>query len=526
VPGKGEGARSLPENAALLGALIALGVALGAMVVIIFNPARTFVHPTNFEDILGRTVSNGLSLRLSDFAHAIDQWGPSESRPRFLAALIEEYDLKLRLLLDQYLTLPLTWRPISWLLLVFVGPIFLFRLLRNLKCDLAAATAGVAVYVSSTGFLSGLTMAFIPGKGLTTVALIMAMYFLSEIAKSCRGVRFSEAPTRVIIGATLTVFLGLFLDEVGLFAFVVLPILFWPLFFDPHKLGLSKLDWKGIGICALPGLAFLLIVVVIVPSFYPLLFHRPFDYLGNVFAVGIGAQGAQSMFVGPHGSFGWPILWQDFTNLFGVSLVPLQVSPFTTQDPQDAVLIQTTNLPQLLGLGLFFGALAAGALLRNPLAAWLRRALLATGAFIVLMTLLSIRHNPVIIGYYYGASVSLFTALLVGLGIAAVGHGRPLWYLWGVAAAGAITYVQLDNFILINDRWRTLHYEYVVRPMVVHEFTLSNNDVSWAEMSDIRRAWKHGGLETYLKDHAVSVGAVPLIAELRAIDRFRSPRVR
>jgi hypothetical protein len=506
------------DQVSLILSFLLVTVALATISIIAFDFRLNFVHPTDFQDILGRTVSNGLSLHLSDLQNAITQFGISESRPRFLALLVEEYDIKLRLFLDKYLILPATLQPISWFLEIATGPFFLFRLVRNLGGDRIASTIAVAIYLSSTGFLSGISMAFIPGKALTSVVLIMAMYFLSLIAREDAQAKFSEAPAWIVLMVTVTVFLGLFLDEVDLFAFVLLPIMFWPLFWENAARPVGrKPDWKGIAICAAPGILFLAVVVVVVPSFYDQIFHRPFDYLGNFFAIGVSAQGAKSMFVGPHGTLGWPIIWQDFTNLFGIAVVPVQLSPFASDDPHDVNLIQITNLAQLAGLGAFFAALIFCATFRNKSALWLRRTLLAALMFVVLMTWLSIRHNPIIIGFYYGASISVFLALLVGLGVAVIPDRGPLMRLVAVAFASVLVLVQINNFFFVNERWRVLHYEYVVRPAVEKQINLSREEGTGAQLSAIWSAWKAGSLEPYLSQNAVPVDSVYLVYELRAI---------
>lgn len=513
-------ANFIREKISWIVSLLLLAIAIGVIALLVFDYSKSFVHPTDFLDILARSVSNGLSVDWDDLKNSIAQWGPEESRPRFLAFLVEGFDTKLRLFLYNFIMLPATLWPIAWLFQIVVGPVFLFRLVRNLGGDRTASTVTVAIYLSSIGFLSGIAMAFIPGKALVTVSLIIAMYSLSSI----RQAKFSDAPPATIAAALLSVFAGLFLDEVGLFAFVLLPIMFWRLFWDPgaHPIG-RKPDWSGIALCAIPGVAFLALVVVVIPSFYEQLFHRPFDYLGNVFAVGVGSLGAESVFVGPHGTFGWEILWEDFANLFGISLVPVQMSPFTTDNPQDIGLVQVGNVPKLVGIAAFFGPVAICAARRSKAAQWLRRVMITTVVFVVLMTLLSIRHNPLIIGYYYGASFSLFIALLVGLAVAAAGRMGPAWRLAGVLAAGLIVFVQINNFMFVNDRWRVLHYQYAVRSIAAREFNLSDNEVSRGELFAIRSAWKENKLEPYLSGHAISVGAVYLAYELRAIDRL-SPR--
>jgi hypothetical protein len=509
------------DRAAWIGSVLLLAVTVGAIAVIVFDLSKNFVHPTNWQDVLARSTSNGLSMRWSDLRISIGQWGPEESRPRFLAFLIQAYDHKLRLFLHHYVSLPPTFWPIAWLLQGVIAPIALFRLLRNLGGDRTASTAGVAVYMSSIGFLSGFSMAFIPGKSLVTVSLIIAMYLLSSISKDGKN-KFSDAPPATIAAVLVTVFLGLFLDEVGVFAFVLLPIMFWHLFWDNDARPISgKPDWKGIALCAIPAVIFLAVVVFVIPPLYRHLYHQAFDYLGNVFAVGIGSLGAKSVFVGPHGTFGWAIIWQNFTNLFGLTLVPVQLSPFTNPALNNPNVIQTSNAPQLLGLAAFFVALGACAMARSKPAVALRGALIATVVFLVLMTLLSIRHNPTLSGYYYGATISLFIALLVGLALAVINSKGTAWRLAGVAAAALIVGVQINNFWFVNERWKLAHDENVSRRLLASQFKLSTGQATGSELSAIRSAWKDGKLEAYLRDHEVSVGGAILAHEFRTIDRLR-----
>jgi hypothetical protein len=381
----------------------------------------------------------------------------------------------------------------------------------------------VAVYLSSIGFLSGLAMSLAPGKPLTTVSLIVATYLLSCIPVEEVNCKFSQASVALIAAILLTVFVGLFLDEVGLFSFILFPIIFWPLFWNRVAQPLAKKpDWKGIATCTIPGLLFLVIVVIWIPSFYESWYKQSFDYLGNVFAIGIGSLGAKSIFIGPLGSFGLGVVWHNFANFFGTSLVPIQISPLDVI-PVGFQLFQVSNSWQFLGIAAFVVLAGACAATRGNSAAWLRRVLLATAVFIVLVTLLSIRHNPIIIGYYYGASFSLFFALIVGLMLSVVSRVSTFWRLIGVVLAGLIVVVQANNFMYIDELWRTLHYEQIARSIHAAEFKLAppEVDVSSRELSAIRSAWKDENLDAYLAEHEITVGAIHLVYELRTIDRLR-----
>ena len=162
--------------------------------------------------------------------------------------------------------------------------------------------------------------------------------------------------------------------------------------------------------------------------------------------------------------------------------------------------------------------------MQSPPARWLRRTLVASLVFAILMTWLSIRDNPIIIGYYYGSDIAVFLALLVSLAVAALAELGGGLRLVGTIVALGIVLVQLNNFFFVNERWRTLHVETAIRPAVEKQFKVSQDEASWSELGKIWSVWKAGGLEAYLSDHAIPPAASYLIYELRAIDQFRPRR--
>ena len=118
------------------------------------------------------------------------------------------------------------------------------------------------------------------------------------------------------------------------------------------------------------------------------------------------------------------------TTLFGLSLVPWLVSPFIITVNGTWPSGQETNLPKIVLLALFFAAAVFVAVKSTgPCGAYLRGLLVALPIFFLFLSLLMVRHIPVVAGYYYGAIFASIFALLVGLLVAGasqvVALGRP-----------------------------------------------------------------------------------------------------
>src|SRR5450631_938041 len=255
----------------------------------------SFVHPDFYRYILQETLRDGLPIQWHDVVNSLQLRSPGEFRPRFLAYLIQAIDQKLRLLSYEHVLTPPTLSPISWVLELLVGPYFLFRAAVNLTASRRAAVAATVVYLSTTGFLSGVTMVLLQGKNLSNVVLILCIYFASDIAKKTAGEQYlCRAPgiqKYVLLGI---MFLGLFLDEMPIFAFVAIPALFPKLFFPR---GLRNPEWRewllnALFFC-LPALLFVAIVLFVVPQITQKYFGFRFDYLGNTLLVGENKRGAK-----------------------------------------------------------------------------------------------------------------------------------------------------------------------------------------------------------------------------------------
>ena len=118
---------------------------------------------------------------------------------------------------------------------------------------------------------------------------------------------------------------------------------------------------------------------------------------------------------------------------YGLSLVPWFVSPLILTVNGTFPSGQETNLPKVVLLIAFFGIAIVVAWRRSgPLAVHLRGLLAALPIFILFLSLLMVRHIPVVTGYYYGAIFASLFALLVGLLMAhvvqVVSWARPVTF--------------------------------------------------------------------------------------------------
>jgi len=489
----------------------------------------SFVHPDYYRYILQESLKNGLGVGFDDIINSLQLRSPGEFRPRFLAYGIQAIDQKLRLFGYNYVVVHPTVAPIAWFLQLIVAPICLYRLMRNLTLDSAAAWVATTVYLTATGFLSGFTMGLLQGKALVNVALIVALYGTSVVARHLKdghGQLFYQADTPAKYAVLGVIFLSLFLDELSLFVFVLVPSIF-PWIFVPSKLSpVSFAKWaKNAVVFAIPGIAFLAIVIFVVPILTERYFGFRFDYLGNTLVAGENKDGAISIFEGPYAKLSPEIIQQNFTTLFGLSLIPWPISPLITSPYGDYPGGQVNNIPKVAGILAFFlclGWLASKS--ETPARRYVWGALGATVLFLLYLSVLLIRHIPVATGFYYGQAFAVMFALLVGLAYGAIPRWRQPARLVGAIVGLAIAVSQVMNFTQINDGWIRTHNEGMARPSFSNDFHLAPpRPVTPGELRTIWGAWREGRLEDYVHDNEISTGAIYLVYELRAIDRFRSP---
>jgi hypothetical protein len=484
----------------------------------------SFVHPDFYRYILQETLRNGLPIQWDDLANSLQLRSPGEFRPRFLAYLIQAIDQKLRLFSYDHVLIPPTFSPISWALELLIGPYFLFRSVVNLTASRRAAVAATVVYLSTTGFLSGITMVLLQGKNLSNVILILSIYLVSDIARKNGVQPLYRAPgvqKYLLLGV---LFLGLFLDEMPIFAFAAIPALF-PKLFIPR--GLRNPEWRELLLNGLffflPALLFLVVVVFVVPELTQRYFGFRFDYLGNTLLVDENTRGAKSLLEGPYAKFSWDLVYQNAMTLFGFAAVPSQISPFIQSDHGSYPGTQVVNAAKwIFVVGTLSMMVALASYGRSPARYYLKTIPLVFVGFYVFLTLLLIRHIPIATGYYYGAIYAVLFAVFVGLCYGAIDAASSVRRAIAATVVLFLVVVGASNFSKVNRGWIVTHNETLVRGSFQAIVQLAEpRKLKRSELLDIWHAWKQGNLTSYLDTTPISTGAVYLVAELQALDKVR-----
>ena len=504
--------------------LAALGIAFLNFVFTLM-PQNVFVHADYFRYILQETTRDGLGFQWLDLVNSFQLRSPGEFRPRFLAYGIGAIDQKIRLVLYDYILVHPTFAPLAWFLQLFVGPALLLLFIRNLTGSLLAGIASVAIYMTSVGFLSGFTMGLLQGKALSNVVYIAALYFASRVQLKARQGEFLYQvrgfDKYLLLGF---LFLGMFIDELPLFAFVLVPALFLGLFIDLRNVWSQvKRTVLNAGFFSLPFLLFLVFVILIAPLITQKYFNFYFDYLGNLLAMGENKRGAHSIFSGPYATLSASLVLENFTNLFGISLASKELSPLVKGAHGDYFSSQSQNFFQLIILGAFFSVAVLLVFKRKlTYSIAFRGMLIAVPFFMVFLTLLQIRHIPVATGYYYGCTFAVIFSILAGFIFNASSQiGQRCRFYAGVAVL-LIVLVQIDNFFAINRGWIKTHNEDMTRNSF--SSVLSLGPPASLRTSDLRpiwKAWRQGQMQDYLQSTPIPAGAVYLVYELRTIDKFR-----
>ena len=148
---------------------------------------------------------------------------------------------------------------------------------------------------------------------------------------------------------------------------------------------------------------------------------------------------------------------------------------------------------------------------KGPFAVHLRGLLVALPIFIVFLSLLMVRHVPVVTGYYYGAIFASLFALLVGMLMAGVSQVWPRARVVAAVAVLAIVGVQVANYWPLNEGWRVTHDEGLTRDRMAKAqanrdrripLQAEPHDLTTGEVEAIWLAWKQDRLERYLREQS------------------------
>ena len=180
-------------------------------------------------------LENGKQWQWGDFAKALNtkiiEIDPNRlSRP--LSNLVEVVDTKFRANLWDFIpphpTLSLQWP------FLFIGlPLLLFKFFRNLNCQSIIAIAGTSLYLTSSGFLSPIVELCHPAKSMVNFFSILSLVTITQLYRTAKGQDVSIRDVAhfwpILIGCLCWTVITFFSDETGLFLFVVLGFVFYPL---------------------------------------------------------------------------------------------------------------------------------------------------------------------------------------------------------------------------------------------------------------------------------------------------------
>jgi hypothetical protein len=173
-------------------------------------------------------VAWGFPRSLSDLRHVFN-WSLFEYEPRLtrpLSSLFELFDTPFRTMLWHVIP-PHPSLSLTWILSLFVAPLLLFLVLRQLKISDCGAALAMALYVANPGVLSLESLMFRPGKALANVAILVCLWLAGrqDIAYK-QGAATSRQMTISFTCLCLVTFAFLFIDEVALIVYPAIALLF------------------------------------------------------------------------------------------------------------------------------------------------------------------------------------------------------------------------------------------------------------------------------------------------------------
>ena len=501
----------------LIWATLAAGVAYGFFTLcLLADWDNAVVHPHFFVNNMPALVGDHLSLRAKDFLNVFYPFAAwLEYRPRFLAYLILLLDYHLRFLLYDRILIPPTLS-IAWPLQLAAGSYFLYKLMLNLTRDKQAAWLTLTVYLSSVGFLSGFSVAFMPSKPLSNVVYILALYLASRLDRRRAAGRllFTGPGAEKYLLLTLLL-LGTFLDEMPFFAFALLPVMF------PDRFLPSRWTARGLreaalnaGILAAPFVVFLFLTLVVTPTITEHFFHYRFDYVSTILNRNLTALKTPPT-EGPLGDLSAQTVAYNVLALFGSAVVPLETSRvlhlFSGQDlarPSAELAVYMIVVPT------FLLALAALAFCKP----WLKprhRILMARSgaamiAFVLFFAAVESRKGGWAYGLYYGSVFAVPFALLLGIWFAAIRRERIVLRASFAALAAAVVVLQIHNMTIAQRGFAEEHNAMSVEYFAGRATVDASLPVDRAALEGIWRAWREGHLEERLQSAAIPAGAVYL----------------
>ncbi len=190
---------------------------------------HSWVQPEQFFIKMG-ILKSGPSLNPQDLKNGL-YWQLFEYQPRStrpLSSYFEIIDTKFRVWLWQYV-MPHPSLSLTWIFSLFLGPLFLYKLLRNYEVGKNLAIAMIAFYLATPSILSSVVLLFRPGKPMTNFVIIFSLYLASQLKKKFIDQQ-QAIPLKSFLFFWLFVVFSFYWDEGGLLIFPAILIFFNSLF--------------------------------------------------------------------------------------------------------------------------------------------------------------------------------------------------------------------------------------------------------------------------------------------------------
>jgi len=184
---------------------------------------NAWVQPEQFFIKWG-ILSTGANLNLQDLKNGLNwplfEYQPRSTRP--LASYFEILDTKFRVWLWHYIP-PHPSLSLTWIFSLILGPIFLYKLLRNSNIGINVAVAMVSFYLVTPGVLSYEVMLYRSAKPMANFFIIFCLYAASVLKRKFID-NGETIPFRNYAGFWFLVAFSFYWDEIS---WIIFPAIFF-----------------------------------------------------------------------------------------------------------------------------------------------------------------------------------------------------------------------------------------------------------------------------------------------------------
>jgi len=181
-------------------------------------------------------LRNGPELRWEDFTRIFNasregyKIGPP-TRLRYFQDLVSLIDIKFRIWLFNYIP-PHPSISLMWLFVMFLSPMMMFKLARQLTQRQSTAWIATILFMLSTGNLFGINKMANPAKPLANFFGLWVFYLGAVIERRIRNDScFSPRSRRLFVIMLLILLIAFFTDETTWMFYFMIPVLFPAIFF-------------------------------------------------------------------------------------------------------------------------------------------------------------------------------------------------------------------------------------------------------------------------------------------------------